>query len=104
MSATITSNEGINRISSIASVKQDTSSPIVLPAENDEIVFERIRRARIDSARQAEMSIREGLYDYRKAVIWSALMTTTILMEAWVAIFRGSTFCTNVLILDMTTP
>lgn len=82
MSGTITSNAGIERVSSIASVKHDMSTPITLPVKHDDVVLERVRRARIDSARQAEMSIREGLYEYRKAVIWSALMTTTILMEA----------------------
>jgi hypothetical protein len=82
MSATITANSGLDRVSSIHSVKQDANTPITLPVEHDAVVLERIRRARIDSARQADMPVRDGLRQYRRAVIWSALMTLTILMEA----------------------
>jgi hypothetical protein len=42
---------------------------------------DRIERAQEDAKRQAEMPVREALSKYRGAVLWSALMTLTIVME-----------------------
>jgi SP family general alpha glucoside:H+ symporter-like MFS transporter len=42
---------------------------------------DRIERAQEDAKRQAEMPVKEALHKYRGAVLWSALMTLTIVME-----------------------
>lgn len=46
-------------------------------------VDDKIRRARDDFSRQSGMPLREGLGVYRSAVWWSALMTLTVVMEAY---------------------
>jgi hypothetical protein len=42
---------------------------------------DRIERAQEDAKRQGEMPVKEALHKYRGAVLWSALMTLTIVME-----------------------
>jgi hypothetical protein len=52
----------------------------VLGFGNDDL-SDRIERAQEDAKRQAEMPVKEALHKYRGAVLWSALMTLTIVME-----------------------
>jgi hypothetical protein len=59
----------------------------VLGFGNDDSMTDRIDRAREDAKRQAEMPVKEALHKYRGAVLWSALMTLTIVMEGK-SIFR----------------
>ena len=53
---------------------------------------ERIERAKQDAAIQASLSVREGIRKYRDAVLWSALMTFTVAMEAYDYGLIGSLF------------
>jgi hypothetical protein len=53
---------------------------------------ERIERAKQDAAVQASLSVREGIHKYRDAVLWSALMTLTVAMEAYDYGLIGSLF------------
>lgn len=53
---------------------------------------DKIRKAREDFGRQAAMSVREGLRTYRWAVIWSALMTLTVVMESYDYGLMGSLY------------
>lgn len=57
--------------------KNDISVDVeALPSsENVTHNMERIERAKLDSAMQAELTVKEGIRKYRDAVLWSALMT-----------------------------
>ena len=46
---------------------------------------DRIERAQEDAKRQAEKPVKVALHKYRGAVLWSALMTLTIVMEGMFA-------------------
>jgi hypothetical protein len=61
--------------------KVDTDTT-VLPYDSDNL-NDRIERAQEDARRQAEMPVKVALHKYRGAVLWSALMTLTIVMEAY---------------------
>ena len=61
--------------------KVDTDTA-VLPYDSDNL-NDRIERAQEDARRQAEMPVKVALHKYRGAVLWSALMTLTIVMEAY---------------------
>jgi SP family general alpha glucoside:H+ symporter-like MFS transporter len=61
--------------------KLDTDTT-VLPYDSDNL-NDRIERAQEDARRQAEMPVKVALHKYRGAVLWSALMTLTIVMEAY---------------------
>jgi hypothetical protein len=67
--ASIVTDSNIIRTASIVSGKGESASATVLPIEHDEVTSERIRRARIDAQRQAGMPVKQGLTEYRRAVI-----------------------------------
>lgn len=52
----------------------------------------RIERAKQDAAVQSSMPVREGMRKYRDALMWSALMTLTVVMESYDYGLMGSLF------------
>ena len=72
--------------------KKEEFNVAVLDSNESPQDFARVERAKQDAAVQASLSVRAGIHKYRDAVLWSALMTLTVAMEAYDYGLIGSLF------------
>lgn len=65
---------------------------LALSSDSPLTSMDRIERAKQDAAIQASLNVRQAIHKYRDAVLWSALMTLTVAMEAYDYGLIGSLF------------
>jgi SP family general alpha glucoside:H+ symporter-like MFS transporter len=72
---------------------KDTTDIAVLAINSDNPNNDiRVERAKQDAAVQRSMPVKEGMRKYRDALMWSALMTLTVVMESYDYGLMGSLF------------